>query len=654
MTIERRALLASVLAGAAPAAMMANPDLLRRALVLEAAAAAPEYDAVPLRAGAGYPTLALANAAASRGEVAQDSVITVEGFTRPGDGGGFAGVVGSHAVPGNPGGGRVHPLPPYNVRMWGALGDGETDDFAACQAAANACSFVSSQSSGKQWGVAGQNLIFPHGIYNFGDRRVVMPNQVDPVTGPGGNVVIKHGSFFWETTYGNHIAGFQFVDPPVRRGKVAHIANTAPVTVTAPGHGFAEGDFVRFRGVNGMTEINGRGFVAVNVQTDGFTLMDSDGGAWSTYTGGGMMHSGAALEFDTNNVSRSTFTVDRCSCFGQDGGGYAFVCARNYGAARSTAVTLRDCVAGSIDRILHAPCDSVRVDGGFYWQGTSQEAAFYSRGMTNVDGVVMVPRHADPGSHWWDWDVMREPYGANQWTARGCRFSGEKGGITALRVLANAGDLGQHLNPDGVAFENCYIAARRGGVADNSGGVVVLGREGDRLATPNTIRFHGCGVNLMNSYFVRGEIDIPIRHRKSYNFLISIDEATRQTLERNNQVHPVSAPLLPYLDRTTRATLTGRSQVARGRNVATPDILRGAVIELAGVPYGRVVERIVNAKPGDRITLLSALGDDGGWRVVNGGSSGMRFHLRGGQDFTGEAGSVLNLVIDAAGDAREI
>jgi hypothetical protein len=73
---------------------------------------------------------------------------------------------------------------------------------------------------------------------------------------------------------------------------VTAATNTDPVTVTAVEHGIPENGLVRFSGIVGMTELNGRTLRAVNCTTDGFELETQDGDSldgsgFGTFTAGG-------------------------------------------------------------------------------------------------------------------------------------------------------------------------------------------------------------------------------------------------------------------------------------------------------------------------------------------------------------------------------
>jgi len=578
--------------------------------------------------------------------------------SKPGDGGGFRGVVENGHNARNPGGGIIRPTEPANVRFWGAKGDGDNDDHAACQAAAEFCDKISSAAAAGSKGIAGQNLLFPHGEYNFYGRALVLPPKVDPVAMENGDVIIRRGGFFLPKANNNVIRGFVFVDPPVVKGLVQNVSNEAPIAITSTDHSFRDGDWVRFRCISGMPELNGRGFVVGQVATDGFVLEDSDGRSWGRFSGGGEVLSGAAIEFFTNNVSRAQIKIEDCACFGSPDAGQCFVSSRSFEKSRSTELTISGCETQDIDRIIHSTCDSLTVKGGFFWQSSSKEAPFYSKGKVKVFGGMLIPRDLSTGARWWDYDVWPKGF-ATSAAFYGVRFSGEGGGIAVLKVLDVSNDVSKRLVFDTILFDACQLISQKGG-PDGEGGVVVLGAtqaDNHQLAVPNGIEFRACDVTLSrHQYLVRGEITTVPALRDGYNFRVSIDDMSRRLFDRLGQ-HPLPDYLLPYLDGSTRATMMGRIQVLRGEGVKAPDILMGAVIEIGGwnIDFDITVGFIHNARPGDRLTLIAQDNTSLYWRVAHGKGNGMNFYLANGMDFAPETeNATLSLTVDTKGNAREI
>jgi hypothetical protein len=72
----------------------------------------------------------------------------------------------------------------------------------------------------------------------------------------------------------------------------ATVAN--PVMITAPAHGFSNGDWIYIHGVKGMTELNGNFYIVAGATINTFTLTDTDGvaidgSAYTAYVSGGQI-----------------------------------------------------------------------------------------------------------------------------------------------------------------------------------------------------------------------------------------------------------------------------------------------------------------------------------------------------------------------------
>ena len=84
-------------------------------------------------------------------------------------------------------------------------------------------------------------------------------------------------------------AALRYDDPKAVTGATA----ASPVVVTAPAHGFSNGDRVRISGVKGMTALNGGVFAVAAATADTFALTDRetgaavDGTSFETYAAGG-------------------------------------------------------------------------------------------------------------------------------------------------------------------------------------------------------------------------------------------------------------------------------------------------------------------------------------------------------------------------------
>jgi len=93
----------------------------------------------------------------------------------------------------------------------------------------------------------------------------------------------------WDET----LANMAFMDCWARyTGRTAVITGITqgnPPVVTAPDHGFSNGDMVLIYDVEGMTQVNRRVFKVQNATEDTFELFDTDASGYSPYTGGGIV-----------------------------------------------------------------------------------------------------------------------------------------------------------------------------------------------------------------------------------------------------------------------------------------------------------------------------------------------------------------------------
>jgi Flp pilus assembly protein TadG len=89
-----------------------------------------------------------------------------------------------------------------------------------------------------------------------------------------------------------------------------------PVVITAPGHGFSDGDRVYITGVSGMTQINDRSFRVDNPTTNTFELRNVDGDNYNNYISGGSVYCtqpGCEYHrFINENGDARTFRVSTC------------------------------------------------------------------------------------------------------------------------------------------------------------------------------------------------------------------------------------------------------------------------------------------------------------------------------------------------------
>lgn len=80
-----------------------------------------------------------------------------------------------------------------------------------------------------------------------------------------------------------------------------------PVVITAAGHGIANGDEVYITGITGMTELNGRQFIASNVAANTLELLNENGTSYNAYSAGGTV--GRTFYTVTNSAVASDNTI---------------------------------------------------------------------------------------------------------------------------------------------------------------------------------------------------------------------------------------------------------------------------------------------------------------------------------------------------------
>lgn len=87
-----------------------------------------------------------------------------------------------------------------------------------------------------------------------------------------------------------------------------------PVVVTAPTHGFSDGDYVDIRDVAGMAELNGKRFIVSNSTTNTFELQnqastDIDGSAYTAYISGGTVRKAVTTISGLDHLEGETVAV---------------------------------------------------------------------------------------------------------------------------------------------------------------------------------------------------------------------------------------------------------------------------------------------------------------------------------------------------------
>jgi hypothetical protein len=116
-----------------------------------------------------------------------------------------------------------------------------------------------------------------------------------------------------------NVGGFASqVRGPIAPGKaITGATRHDPVVVTAPGHGFSNGDMVYINGVRGMTQINDRSFRVANATTNTFELRNVDGDHYNSYISGGTVYCTRPgceyYRFTNENGDTRVFRVSTCA-----------------------------------------------------------------------------------------------------------------------------------------------------------------------------------------------------------------------------------------------------------------------------------------------------------------------------------------------------
>ena len=93
----------------------------------------------------------------------------------------------------------------------------------------------------------------------------------------------------WDETLANMAFMDCWAQYTGRTAVITGITQGNPPVVTAPDHGFSNGDMVLIYDVEGMTQVNRRVFKVQNATEDTFELFDTDASGYSPYTGGGVI-----------------------------------------------------------------------------------------------------------------------------------------------------------------------------------------------------------------------------------------------------------------------------------------------------------------------------------------------------------------------------
>jgi hypothetical protein len=117
---------------------------------------------------------------------------------------------------------------------------------------------------------------------------------------------------------------------------ITAITKANPAVVTSNTHGFSNGDEVELNGIVGMTELNGRRFIARNVATNTFELEGEDSTNYTTYGSGGTANqtfvritNGAATANDTITWAAPTLPsgveIEKYSIYLEDNGLFGLI-----------------------------------------------------------------------------------------------------------------------------------------------------------------------------------------------------------------------------------------------------------------------------------------------------------------------------------------
>jgi Flp pilus assembly protein TadG len=115
-----------------------------------------------------------------------------------------------------------------------------------------------------------------------------------------------------------------------------------PVVITAPGHGFANGDTIYVTSVSGMTNLNNKPFTVTNATTNTFALYGVNGTAYTAYTGGGtawcttpgcQYYNFTSAASTTNTFQVSTCVTERTTDAYNDNPPSTTALGRNYPSA---------------------------------------------------------------------------------------------------------------------------------------------------------------------------------------------------------------------------------------------------------------------------------------------------------------------------------
>lgn len=420
-----------------------------------------------------------------------------------------------------------------------------------------------------------------------------------------------------------------------------------------PSHNFGaeQGKAVAIKGkLNGVTIKGDRATLYGEVTSNGNKLTNAlyydDALNQHTIEGLELIDFNEAVSFDTSNTALAIFKVQDCSFYNCNVGitsrQYHFVNSKGQDdGSRSTNFIVDGVKMFQVKKMIASTTDLLLIQNCYFNQykpdfskGEKHEPLMDINSGTTILNSIFIPAKGDvnvEGSYWIDFNFA-EDTSSRYLNIIGSRFSGENGGISVVKVTAQANNLNSKALRDAnqvfISFVNSKVHSLRGGAPngvdrEGQGGVITLGSNASNRATftPNQISFYNT-TNLIsgaqtteetNQLVVVENPSLPINlgNDDTYSFKIYIDEQSMQLYDKNalfgnTNWYPVSKKLIPYLNRQTRSHLMNRLQVIDAGSIQNISILKGKIVELKNGVTGGAIRHIKDSKPGDVITITAA------------------------------------------------
>lgn len=408
-----------------------------------------------------------------------------------------------------------------------------------------------------------------------------------------------------------------------------------------------------------------------------------------------------AISFDTSNTALAIFKVQDCSFYNCNIGitsrQYHFINSKGQDdGSRSTNFIVDGVKMFQVKRIIESSTDLLLIQNCYFNQykpdfekGEKHQPLMYLNSGTTILNSIFIPAKGDPnleGSYWIDFNFA-EDTSSRFLNIIGSRFSGENGGISVVKVTAQANDLSstsmRETNQVFISFVNSKVHSLRGGASNGKnnkgkGGVVTLGTNVNNTATltPNSISFYN-STNLIsgsqsdiatNQLVVSENPDLPLAlgRNNDFSFKIYVDEQSMQAYDKNWHFgnanwFPISKELIPYLNRQSRNHMMNRLQVVETTTLESLSILRGNIIEIkeSSNSSGSQILRIEDGKPGDVLTITGSNSLSSSVLIENttnyGGKDPLKssFILSDGKDYSLNARNSISFVQLESGDWLE-